>query len=121
LARQVRVLSFTRERDYDQFMDEWIDSNTPVPSLDLGDSDNPTANLIPARISIRRSVRMKRSSGVVEWEPMGYLCTATASASSNPSDKIFAIHGVMKELGVLLPEPDYSMDTGEVYWRLVLH
>jgi hypothetical protein len=49
--------------------------------------------------------------------PMHFLCGVTAATSSHPSDKIFAIHGVMKELGVLLPEPDYSMDTGEVYWK----
>jgi hypothetical protein len=64
-----------------------------------------------------KGIEKLEGSRDVSWGPMNFLCTVTASASSHPSDKIFAIHGIMKELGFLLPEPDYSMDTSEVYWR----
>lgn len=45
------------------------------------------------------------------------LCHLTASSASVASDKIFAIHELMKVLGVSLPPPDYRLPTSEVYWK----
>jgi hypothetical protein len=119
LARQVRVLSPMREVDYDKFMN-WMAFYSMW--LSLLKHSHRVSNLIRARARIRHKTRRKgieklEESRDVSWGPMNFLCTVTASASSHPSDKIFAIHGIMKELGFLLPEPDYSMDTSEVYWR----
>lgn len=59
----------------------------------------------------------ERLSSANSWRPMSFLCTVTASASSYRSDKIFSMNCIMKELGFPLPDPDYSMDCGEVYWK----
>jgi hypothetical protein len=123
LARQVKVLSPVREMDYDRFMNKWMERYGGFSELK---DRNPIVDVIEARASGRQMVKSEGSEKwkvpwwEAEWaphDPMQFLCLVTASAASHPSDKIFAIHGVMKELGVLLPEPDYSMDTGEVYWK----
>jgi hypothetical protein len=104
--------------DYDKFTYEW--TNLKWNWFYQTDS-NPMTDLIDARAGmfIRRLWGLKKlkASWWVPpmWEPANFLCTVTASASSHPSDKIFGIHGVMKTFGVSLPEPDYNMDTGEVY------
>jgi hypothetical protein len=121
LARRVKILSSEREMDYDQYTDEWM--NLKWNWLYQTDS-NPMTDLIDARAGIRQvmkrgDVEKRKASWWLPpmWEPANFLCTMTASASSHPSDKIFGIHGVMKKLGVSLPEPDYNMETGEVYWK----
>jgi len=120
LARRVRVLSLQREMDYDQFIREWMDLHWKWSYMTTRD---PMADLIATRGGIRQVVERQRLSkrrGLwwwAAWEPTDFLCSVTASASSHPSDKIFAIHGLLKELGFALPDPEYSMDTGEVYWK----
>jgi hypothetical protein len=45
------------------------------------------------------------------------VCHITAASASVSSDKIFALHGMIKALGVTLPQPDYKLPTSEVYWK----
>jgi hypothetical protein len=123
LARQVRVLTSRRQMDYDLFMRhwKWFPWDRPdVKNMVLHRFNDSLIAMMEARSIVRLAIkkkRLKKVEGFVFREPMQFLCGVTAATSSHPSDKIFAIHGIMKELGVLLPEPDYSMDTGEVYWK----
>jgi hypothetical protein len=118
LARQVRVLSPRREMDYDQFMDVWMASRGAWFYYMEG---NPKANRIEAIAEIRDIMKRRMKCGdprfTPDWDPMSFLCKVTTSASSHPSDKIFALYGIMKELGCSLPEPEYGTDTGELYWK----
>jgi hypothetical protein len=124
LAQQVRVVSSTREMDYDKFMDDWMDFHWRWFKKYMNSVE---VDLIDARATVRHVLRRKRIgklklsgerlSSANSWRPMSFLCAVTASASSYPSDKIFAMNGIMKELGFPLPDPDYSMDYGEVYWK----
>jgi hypothetical protein len=117
LARQVKILSSAREMDYDRFMNEWLDLYEPWFSHVERD---PRADLIMARAGVCKVTKGKKYKDPwwpQDWNLMSSLCNVTALASSHPSDKIFALHGVIKELGLSLPEPQYSMDTGEVYWK----
>jgi hypothetical protein len=40
--------------------------------------------------------------------------------STHPADKIFALYGILKEIGISMPTPNYSLSLGEVYWTATL-
>ena len=40
--------------------------------------------------------------------------------STHPVDKIFAFYGILKEIGVPMPTPDYGVSLGVVYWTATL-
>jgi hypothetical protein len=62
--------------------------------------------------------------GIFDYEPnnvnsyqgiLQILASARAKEATKPEDKIFALFGVMKELGVDLPLPDYQKPLEQVY------
>jgi len=40
--------------------------------------------------------------------------------STNPADKIFAFYGILKEIGIVMPVPDYGFSLEMVYWTATL-
>lgn len=124
LAQEVKVVSPTRGMDYDKFMNDWMNINWKWFKRH---HNSLSIDLIEARATVRHVLRRKRVgklklfgerlSSATSWRPLSFLCIVTASASSYPSDKIFAINGIMKALGFALPDPNYSLDYGDVYWK----
>ncbi len=121
MAQEVKVVSSTREMDYDRFMNDWMNLYWKWFKRH---HNSLSIDLIEARATVRHVLRRKRVgklklfgsrlSSANSWRPLSSLCIVIASASSYPSDKIFAMNGIMKALGFVLPDPDYSLDYGEV-------
>jgi hypothetical protein len=126
IAQQVQILSSRRAMDYDQFISNlnlWLTERLNQPAggdlwghiMVEGDT---TTQLLGARKDIRDLLHPSKSQSKKEDKShiTELICHITAASSSVPSDKIFALHGMLKALGILLPPPDYKLPTSEVYW-----
>lgn len=127
IAQQVQIISARRAMEYDQFISNlnlWLTERLNQPAggdlwghiMAEGDI---TTQLLGARKEIRdllhpspETQKQREKSRITE-----IVCHITAASASVASDKIFALHGMMKALGVTLPQPDYTLPTSEVYWR----
>lgn len=129
VAQQVRIVSSKRAMDYDQFMsslDLWLIERLNQRMYDdnfgqIRTVSDPTTDQLGARKVIRDLLHpspkaKSRKSGAL-FTHTELVCHITAASASVASDKIFALHGIMKALGVTLPPPDYKLSSSEVYWR----
>lgn len=126
VAQHVKIISSRRAMDYDQFvsyLDLWLSKrlNPSVGNDHSGtiklESDS-TTNLLAARRDIRRFLKFRKfQSREVDHDIIKLVCDITAASASVASDKVFALHAIMKALGITLPPPDYTLPPGEVYWR----
>jgi hypothetical protein len=62
-----------------------------------------------------RYVRASSVSNIREL--LHNMAVIASSQATEPRDKIFAIRGLLKKLGVSLPLPDYAASLTDVYWQ----
>ena len=122
LGAKAQIISPKRSMDYDVFMSSLINWIL-IHSLYREDGSlrleqGPEFTTLISRMEIRTLVRLKRKQLLrTVWPSASSLCRITAAQASIPSDKIFAVYGIMKELGVTLPSPDYKTYLGDIYWK----
>jgi hypothetical protein len=122
LARRAQVLTSRRTMNYDNFMDqlnEWLQWRSLIDSSGkLVLEIDPSLDLLNARHTIRQHIlHMRQKGNLKDWDAVRFLLDITAASASVASDKVFAVHGIMLELGFPLPSPDYRLQSGEVYWQ----
>lgn len=117
--------------DYDVFMatlDDWLwlesyNNNVKKPIIAKKPSFNfqhdSYYDLFEFRLSLRDHMHPKTASlrARRKWEPTRLLSAITAAEASDPRDKVFSLYGIMCQLGMDSPKPDYEARLSDVYWK----
>ncbi len=116
LARECFVYCGRKRLEWELFRDPFKELIEKLSATFYDYGTDNSILLLMLHQSLRRMVTQKRQGSTTKrYDIFNVLLQTQIAKATEPKDKIYALYGILSQLGIDFPKPDYQQSTADIY------